>query len=59
MFFLAQVVFPSVWFWFLSVMSVKGKYMFQALGIIRGSKAERHPEPQPVYLPRPVLQCSN
>lgn len=51
--FLAKVILPPVWFWFLSVMGVKGKYMFQALGIIRGSKAQRHPEPEPVYHPRP------
>lgn len=59
LFFLSEVVFSPVWFWFLSVMGVKGKYMSQALGIIRGSKAERHPEPQPVYLPRPMLQSRN
>lgn len=50
--FLAQVTIPSVWFWFLSAIGVKGKYMLQALGVIKGSKAEKHPEPQPMLQSR-------
>lgn len=42
-----------------SVLSLRGACMFQALGIIRESKAARHPELQPVYLLKTMLQPSN
>lgn len=44
---------------YLIVLSLQGRYMFQALDIIKESKAGRQPALQPVYLLRTVLQPCN
>lgn len=44
---------------YIIVLSLQGRYMLQALGIIRESKAGKQSALQPVYLLRTVLQPSN
>lgn len=54
--FLAKIMHINA---YIYVLSLQGRYAFQALGIIRESKAGRQPALQPVYLLRTVLQPSN